>query len=115
MKDASLENTIVSLHAMGWPVRRLAKEFKISRERVDRILRDNLHARETGEPYHPRAQKRCSRLDAYKEYIGELLEKYRDDPPTIERLLELIRERGYDGGRTILSDYLATVRGKKTP
>ena len=115
MKDASLENTIVSLHAMGWPVRRLAKEFKISRERVDRILRDNLHVRETGEPYHPRAKKRCSRLDAYKEYIGELLEKYRDDPPTIERLLELIRERGYNGGRTILSDYLATVRGKKTP
>jgi hypothetical protein len=39
MKDESLENNIVFLHALGWSVRRLSSEFKISRERVDRITK----------------------------------------------------------------------------
>ena len=115
MKNQSLDNSIVCLHTLGWSVRRLAREFKISRERVDRILKYNLEARQRENDNKPMGEKTASKLDNYKEYIGEILEKYKDDPPTIVRVLELIRERGYDGGRTILSDYLATVRGKKTP
>jgi transposase len=115
MKNRSLENSIVFLHSLGWSVRRLSGEFRISRERVDRILRDNRDARQNQINNKPAGKQIPSKLDNYKQYIGEILEKYKDDPPTIERVLELIRERGYDGGRTILSDYLATVRGKKTP
>lgn len=115
MKDESLENNVVFLHALGWSVRRLSGEFKISRERVSRILRENLNARESGNDNESGDKMKSSKLDNYKQYIGEILEKYKDDPPTIVRILELIRERGYNGGRTILSDYLATVRGKKTP
>jgi transposase len=115
MKDESLENNIVSLHAFGWPVRRLSREFKISRERVDRILRDNLSAREVDREHKPSVNQRSSKLDGFKQYIGEILEKYSDNPPTNQRVMEIIREKGYDGGRSILGDYLATVRGSKKP
>uniref|UniRef100_UPI004055C35E IS21 family transposase n=1 Tax=Candidatus Electrothrix sp. TaxID=2170559 RepID=UPI004055C35E len=115
MKNQSLDNSIVCLHTLGWSVRRLAGEFKISRERVDRILRDNRDTRQKESDNKPMGEKTASKLDNYKEYIGEILDKYKDDPPTIVRVLELVREKGYDGGRTILSDYLATVRVRKTP
>ena len=96
MKDESLENNIVFLHALGWSVRRLASEFKISRERVDRILSENLNARESGNDNESGDKIKSSKLDNYKQYIGEILEKYKDDPPTIVRALELIREKGED-------------------
>ena len=115
MKDESLENNIVCLHALGWPVRRLSREFKISRERVDRILRDNKNAREGDRDPNPSVKQRSSKLDGFKQQIGEILDKYSDNPPTNQRVLELIREKGYDGGRSILGDYLAAIRGGKKP
>jgi len=49
-----------------------------------------------------------------KEYITELLEKHQDPPITNQRILELIREEGYQGGKTILGDYMTTIRKKNT-
>jgi len=114
MKDESLENNVVTLHARGWSIRRLSREFGISRDRVGRILLQNQHKRETGSEYRLKPKKKDTKLDPYKEYIGELLETYKDPPPTIERVFELIREKGYQGGKTIVSYYLASVRGKQT-
>jgi transposase len=103
----------VTLHARGWAVRQLSREFGISRGRVSRILTRNKHSRETGSSPAKVTVIRASRLDAYKDYIAELLDTYREPPITGQRVLEKIRERGYDGGRTILGDYLAAVRGKQ--
>lgn len=114
MKDVSLENNLVTLHARGWSIRRLAREFSVGRDRVRRILLENQHKRETGSEYRLKPKKRVTKLDPYKEYIGELLEAYKDPQPTIERIFELIREKGYQGGKTILSHYLVSLRGKKT-
>jgi len=61
-----------------------------------------------------RQNKKASKLDQYKEYITELLQEHRDPPITNQRILELIREKGYQGGRTILGDYLGTLRDKNT-
>jgi transposase len=113
MQDESLENMVVTLHARGWAVRQLSREFGISRGRVSRILTRNKHSRETGSSPAKVTVIRASRLDAYKDYIAELLDSYREPPITGQRVLEKIRERGYDGGRTILGDYLAAVRGKQ--
>jgi len=114
MNNESLENNVVSLHSRGWSIRQLAREFGISRGRVGRILMRNHHRRETGSEYRREPAKKASKLDPYKDYIKELLETYKDPPPTIQRVYELIREKGYDGGKTIVSYYLASLRGKQT-
>jgi len=93
-------------------VRRLSREFGISRGRVKRILLCNEHKRATGEDQHPKPKRKTSKLDPYKEYIHRLVEEYKDPPPTVQRVFELIREQGYPGGKTIVSYYLASIRGK---
>ncbi len=113
MKDELLDNNIVTLFGRGWSIRRLSAEFGISRARVRRILKRNEYKRETGQDYVSKSGKRASKLDPYKEYIKDLLETYKDTRPTYQRMFELLGEKGYDGGITILSDYLGTIMGKK--
>jgi transposase len=113
MQDESLENMVVTLHSRGWAARQLSREFGISRERVKRILKRNSQKRETGNNLPRKEVERASKLDPYKDYIAELLDTYREPPITGQRVLEKIREKGFDGGHTILRDYLATVRGKQ--
>jgi transposase len=115
MKDEPLENSIVTLHGRGWTVRRLSREFHISRERVSRILvinENNRHGGTVLKTVQPKSRGSV-KLDPYKEYIGELLEQYTDPPATNQRIFELIKEKGYQGGITILGDYLSQIRGKK--
>ena len=112
MKDESLENNIVTLFERGWSARRLAREFGISRGRVDRILQRNEHNRKTGMEYISKPGKQGSKVDPYKKDIRDLLEIFDKTPPTNQRIFELIQEKGYDGGLTILGDYLQSIRGK---
>jgi len=115
MKDEALENSIVTLYAKGWSVRRLSIELKVSRERVSRILHRNESQRNPSDEDGGETPLRRSMLDPYKETIAEILEKYTDPPPTKQRVLELIREKGYTGGRSILQGYLTGVMGKQLP
>jgi transposase len=116
MKNESLENTIITLHVKGWSIRRISSELFISRKRIRRVLVSNSVLRDTtpGEVIIPK-KKRQSKLDPYKEFIAELLDKY----PNItgQRVYEHLREKGYDGKTTILRDYLNSIRvaGSKTP
>jgi transposase len=116
MKDESLENTIITLHNQGWSIRRLSRELRISRRRLHRVLVSNSVLRDAtlGEVIIPK-KKRLSKLDPYKEFIAELLDKYNNI--TGQRLYERLREKGYDGKTTILRDYLKNIRqvGSKTP
>jgi len=68
---------------------------------------------ETGQAIPRKTTMKPSKLDPYKEYISELLDKYRQPPVTTQRVLEKIREKGYQGGRTILGEYVASIRGKQ--
>lgn len=116
MKDPELENNIISLHSRGWSVRKLSREFGISRERARRILHSHSYERETGKP-PPRKKpgKQGSKLDAYKDTIKQTLEKFTDPAPTNQRIFEIIKEKGFDGGISIVSKYLKQIRGKQVP
>jgi len=116
MKDESIENMIITLHGKGWSIRRLSHEFGISRKRIRRVLVSNSVLRDTipGEIIIPK-KKRESKLNPYKEFIAELLDKYNNI--TGQRVYEHLIEKGYDGKTTIFRDYLSSIRQvvPKTP
>ena len=116
MKDESLENTIITLHGQGWSIRKLSKELGISRERIRRVVVANQALRTTTPDQAKKVQKkRVSKLDPYKEFICELLEKYSNI--TGQRVYEHICERDFEGEITIVRDYLNSIRkvAVKTP
>ena len=116
MKDESLENTIITLHGQGWSIRKLSKELGVSRERIRRVVVANQALRTTTPDQAKKPQKkRVSKLDPYKEFICELLEKYSNI--TGQRVYEHICERGFEGEITIVRDYLNSIRkvAVKTP
>jgi len=91
MQNESIESSVITLHARGWTIRRISRELGISRERVTRMLRRNNQKRETGQAIPRKTTMKPSKLDPYKEYISELLDKYRQPPVTTQRVLEKIR------------------------
>ena len=116
MKDENTENKIIILHGMGWSVRRISRELGVSRKRVDRLLASNSGLRDTTPEKDITPQKRrSSKLDPYKEFIIELMDKYSDI--THQRVYEHLKEKGFDGEITILRNYLNSIRkvASKTP
>jgi transposase len=117
MKDEQLENLIVTLyHNRGWSIRKLSRELGASRKRIRRVLVSKRVLRDTTPQDKINTKKRrTSKLDPYKKYIGELLEKYPDI--TGQRIYELICEKGFEGEITILRNHLKHVRkvATKTP
>jgi transposase len=114
MKDEQLENMIVTLfHTRRWPIRKISREFGVSRRRIRRILVSKRVLRDTTPEERIRSPKqRCGKLDPYKKFIGEILEQYPDI--TGQRVYELIREKGFDGEITILRYYLKRI-GRVAP
>jgi len=116
MKNEQLENTVITLHGQGWSIRRTSRELGVSRGRIRRILASNADIRDaTPEPIVKPRTKRASKLDPYKEFIGELIEKYSNI--TGQRVFEHLIEQGFDGKISIVREYLKTVRpqNKKAP
>lgn len=85
----------------GVGVRELARRFGISRNTVRVALRSDA-------PPAFRCPARPSRLDPFKHEVNELL---RRDPrlPAV-RVRELIEPLGFDGGQTIVNEYVREVR-----
>ena len=61
---------------------------------------------------HQYRHLKAGKLDPFKGYLQSRIEQF----PFLSsiRLLEEIRSQGYDGGYTIVKDYLRTIRPKKT-
>src|ERR1700724_3905717 len=94
-------------------VRRLSRELKLSSARIAEKTGLNIKTipKCLGNPrYEPRSKgsKRASKLDPYKDLIVSWLEKH---PYTGMQIFERLRsEHGYTGSRSILHDFIATVR-----
>ncbi len=116
MKDENLENTIIILHGQGWSIRKISRELGISRKRIHRLLVSNSVLRDpTQKDTIKDKKKRPGKLDPYKEFIVELLDKYNDI--TGQRVYEHLKQKGFDGEITIVRDYLKSIRRvvSKTP
>jgi transposase len=111
MKDQVMENSLIYQYNNGWSIRRLSVEYHISRRRISRILNEHERRRSEGVIAQVKPQVRKSKLDPYRDYIHELLGQWKD--VRVQRLYELILEKGYNGKISILEDYIATIRKVK--
>ncbi len=89
------------LHRRGMSIRAISRELKMSRKTVRKYLREPELA-----PVYRTRVPRPSKLDPFKPYL-----KMRIDEAAPRRLpatvyLRELRERGYDGGITILKEWL---------
>ncbi len=109
MKDEALENSLIYQYQRGWSVRRLSQEYRVSRRRIDRILRENARQRSEGQIVEKTPKERASKLDPFKEQIQELLGKFKKGI-TVQRIFEIIQDKGYQGKISILEDYVAKIR-----
>jgi transposase len=85
----------------GVSIKELARRFGIDRNTVRRALRAD-------EPPVYRRAPAGSKLDAFKPEIHRLLSD--DATITAQRIRELIAPLGFDGGKTIVDDYVREVR-----
>jgi len=104
--DQNLRNKILKTFKETGMIRRTARKYNVSRNTVRKIIR-------TPEPdkssvsYSPRSSK----LDPYKAKI-EYLIKVKD--LSAIRVLEDIKPLGYQGGYSILKDYIRRIRPSKS-
>ncbi len=74
-------------------------------------VRTVLYWLEEGTYRSRKLQQRTSKLDPYKPQILLHMEKY---GYTSAQMFRMIKEQGYDGGVTILKDYMAKIRPRRT-
>ena len=89
------------LHRQGMSIRGIARELKMSRKTVRKYLRDP-----DLEPVYRTRVPRPSKLDPFKAYLRRRMAEAapRRLPATV--YLREIRERGYEGGISILKTWL---------
>jgi transposase len=92
---------IKDLHAnQGLTVAQIADALALDRRTVAYWLtQERFRTRHVG----PRASK----LDPFKPHIRHLLEKY---PYSAQQIFQRLRQQGFDGGYSIVKDYVRTVR-----
>src|SRR3954465_13548841 len=96
-------NAIHNLHFVEkWPLRKIARELKIGRRTLAKYIRS---------PAPPLLRRqRASKLDPFKPAIAELLD--RDATAPAAAIFERLRTIGYNGGITLVSDYLHRLRAE---
>ena len=97
-----IRNEIVRLHAF-YGSRGIARRVGYSRKIVRRVLNEQGCL-----PPPPEQTAKVSKLDPFRQTIEEKVGK----ELTVSRILREIREQGYTGGRSILAEYVRTVRSK---
>jgi transposase len=98
---------VLRLREAGVGVKEIARRTGFSRNTVRKYLRNPEVPR-----YGPRAQP-SSKLEPFKPFV--LQRMHVDGVSNAERILRDLRAMGYDGGLTILKDFMRPLRPRKTP
>lgn len=108
--SARQRSKIVKLHRQSFGTRKIAKKLGLGRKVVRGVLAELGYL---GSKSGARAQvaSRASKLEPFRERIKEKVDK----GLTVSRVLREIRSEGYDGGRTILADYVRKLRVPPAP
>src|ERR1700687_1244758 len=94
-------NEIHRLHLIEkWLLRRIARHLHIGRHTLAKYVATPAPA--------AASRKRTRKLDPYKAALAELLQQ--DSAAAASVIAQRLQTLGYDGGITILKDYLQAVR-----
>lgn len=113
--DEKRIHAVLELHRQGMKGRAMARALRISRNTVRQIVgaheqaRQNPHSALVPRP----CVRRASKLDPFRPQIDELLRRYPDI--TAQRVFESLREKGFDGGYSVVKDLVRRLRPKQTP
>lgn len=99
---------ILELHAQGLSVSAIAERTGHDRKTVRKYIRQGLKA-----PKYKSRAPRATVVTAFEAYLRERVSAW----PQLSgaRLLREVRELGYQGGKTVLNDFLRTVRPPPAP
>jgi transposase len=88
----------------GYSIRKIHRKTGISRKTISNILADKPLCR---------IRVKGSKLDPYKDEIKSIIK----EKPGISTVLlfEMLGEKGYDGGKTIVYDYMTHLKQQKKP
>jgi transposase len=92
------------LHKQGKSIREIARLTGCARNSVRKVLRDQAKA-----TYGPR-KARASKLEPHYDYLRERVAAAAPNRIPAPVLLREIREQGYNGGLSLLKNFLATLR-----
>jgi transposase len=113
--DEQLIYDVVRLDKEGMKWRAIARALHISRNTVRQIVTEHDGDRE--QPHTALVARRIivrpSKLDGFRAQIDELLKTYPDI--TAQRVFEILREKGFDGGYTGVKVLLRRIRPKPPP
>ena len=98
---------VLRLHEAGVGVKEIARRTGFSRNTVRKYPRNPEVPR-----YGPRARS-ASKLERFKPFVLKRI--HVDGVWNAERILRDLRSMGYDGGLTILKDFMRPLRPPKTP
>ncbi len=94
---------ILELHSHRYGMRQIALRLSRDRKTIRRILeKERVLRRDLPQP---------NKLDPFRDIIREKVGKRL----TATRILREIRQQGYTGGRTILTDYIRSIRAESVP
>ena len=101
------KRTIFEIHRLkqtGLSIRQIAVFLNMDRGTVSKYLQN------PDNPCRPKPE-RSSKLDPFREIVKEALDRY----PTVKApvILNMIREKGFDGEITIVRQYLRHLRGSR--
>ena len=107
---------VTTLARQGISQRGIARALGVSRNTVTVLLR--VHKTQRDQPHsalQPKAARapRAKLIDAYAARTAALLDKYPDI--TAQRMFEILRDEGFEGGYTAVKKHLRAVRSKSKP
>ena len=113
--DERLVHDVVRLAKEGMTRRAIGRALRISRTTVRSILDAHDEGREQPHSAMPSRRRinRPSKLDRFRPRVEGLFKLYPDI--TAQRVFEILRDEGYDGGQSIVKDLVRKVRPKKAP
>lgn len=107
----------VALRAkQGEPRRAIARALGVSRNTVRALLEAHEAGRETEHiaiERRPSRAPRAKKIDACKPRVATLMERFPDI--TAQRVFEILKDEGFDGGYTGVKRYVRSVRPPPTP
>jgi len=106
---------VVQLARSGMKWRAIARALHLSRNTVKAVVtgHDGVRDAQHSALKRPRSNARPSRLDAFRAQIDALLKTYPDI--TAQRVFEILREKGFEGGYTGVKVLVRRIRPKPPP